>query len=139
MSNKFTFLEQMEENTQLSLIYPFHINHNKLLGNDFYNENYPNTYHSHSFEEVLQKAYREPKAFYLTKEDKKYYSLQEIDFINKVINYEIDKIDKGMKLVNIELAEETIEYINQYKLEHNITFEKAINDILKKMIQEQKK
>ena len=139
MSNKFTFLEQMEENTQLSLIYPFHIKHNKLLGNDFYNENYPNTYHSHSFEEVLQKAYREPKAFYLTKEDKKYYSLQEIDFINKVINYEIDKIDKGMELVNIELAEETIEYINQYKLEHNLTFEEAINDILKKMIQEQKK
>ena len=38
---------------------------------NFYNENYPNSYHTHSLEEVLNKAYREPKAFYLTEDDKK--------------------------------------------------------------------
>ncbi len=139
MSNKFTFLEQMEENTKLNLIYPFHIKHHKLLGNDFYNENYPNSYHTHSFEEVLNKAYREPKAFYLTEDDKKYYSAQEIKFIKEVIKYEIDKINKGMVIVNLELSEDTIDYLNQYKTENNLTFEEAISDILKKMINENTK
>jgi hypothetical protein len=139
MYNKFTFLEQMEENINQNLIYPFHIKHDKLLGNDYYNENYPNTYHTHSFEEVLNKAYREPKAFYLTEDDKKYYSAQEINFIKEVIKYEIEKINKGMVMLNLELSEETFNYINQYKEENNLTFEEAINDILKKMIEENTK
>ena len=139
MYKNFTFLEQMEENIKQNLIYPFHIKHDKLLGNDYYNENYPDTYHTHSFEEVLNKAYREPKAFYLSEEDKKYYSFQEIKFIKEVIKYETEKINKGMVIVNLELSEETINYLNQYKTENNFTFEEAINDILKKMIEENTK
>lgn len=139
MYKNFTFLEQMEENIKQNLIYPFHIKHHKLLGNDFYNKDFHNTYHTHSFEEVLNKAYREPKAFYLTDEDKKYYSPQEIRFIKEVIKYEIDKINKGMVIVNLELSKETIDYLNQYKTENNLTFEEAINDILKKMINENTK
>lgn len=139
MYKNFTFLEQMEENIKQNLIYPFHIKHDKLLGNDFYNKDFPNTYHTHSFEEVLNKAYREPKAFYLTEEDKKYYSAQEIRFIKEVIKYEIDKINKGMVMLNLELSEETFNYLNQYKEENNLTFEEAINTILKEMIKENTK
>lgn len=139
MFNKFTFLNQMEENIRTSLIYPFHIKYKELIGNDFYNEEYPDTYHCHSFEEVLNKAYREPKAFFLTDEDKSAYSYQEIEFINKVIEYEKEKINSGMVIVNLDLSEETLEFIEKYKLENNLTFEEAITDILKKMIEEQNK
>ena len=82
---EFSFMEQMEENTGFSLIYPYHVDFDKLIGNDFYNKDYPDAFHCHSFEEVLQKAYREPRAFYLTGEDVRYYSTQEIEFIQKVI------------------------------------------------------
>lgn len=139
MFNKFTFINQMEENTKYSLTYPFHINHNELIGNDYYNKEYPNSYHCHSFEELLNKAYREPKAFFLTDEDKSAYSNQEIEFINKVIEYEKEKINSGMVIVNLDLSEETLEFIEKYKLENNLTFEEAITDILKKMIEEQNK
>ena len=138
MFNKFTFLDQMEENTKFSLSFPFHIQHDKLIGNDFYNKNFPDTYHCHSFEEELHKAYREPKAFYLNDEDKKYYSTQEITFINKVIEEEIKRIDSGMVIVNLELEDKTLAFIEEYKLRNNLTFEEAITDILKKMIEEKR-
>lgn len=138
MFNKFTFLDQMEENTKFSLSFPFHIQHDKLIGNDFYNKNFPDTYHCHSFEEVLHKAYREPKAFYLNDEDKKYYSTQEITFINKVIEEEIKRIDSDMVIVNLELEDKTLAFIEEYKLRNNLTFEEAITDILKKMIEEKR-
>lgn len=136
MFKRFTFLDQMEENTKFSLLFPFHIHHERLIGNDFYNKEFPNTYHCHSFEEVLHKAYREPKAFYLTEEDKKYYSSQEITFIKKVIEDEVKRIDSGMVIVNLDLEDETLTFIEEYKLKNNLTFEEAITDILKKMIEE---
>ena len=68
----FSFMEQMEENVRYSLIYPYHIDFEKLLNKDNYNKNYPDAYHCHSFEEVLQKAYLESKAFYLTDSDRIY-------------------------------------------------------------------
>ena len=135
MFNKFTFLNQMEENIRTSLIYPFHIKYKELIGNDFYNEEYPDTFHCHSFEEVLNKAYREPKAFYLSEEDKKYYSEQEIDFISKVIEFETENVNNNKVLLDLNLSEETIEYIEKYKLDNNMTFEEAINDILHKIIE----
>ena len=44
------------------------------------------------------------------------------------------KINNGYELVDLELNEETIEMINLYKIEHNMTFEEAVVDILKKII-----
>ena len=128
------FIEQMEENIKMSLIFPYHVKHNELKKPEYYNIDYPNAYHTHSFEEVVRVAYLESKAFYLTEEDKAYYSNQEIDFINKVIETELEKINNGYELIDLELNEETIEMINLYKIEHNMTFEEAVIDILKKII-----
>ena len=126
----FSFMEQMEENVRYSLIYPYHIEFEKLLNKDNYNKNYPDAYHCHSFEEVLQKAYLESKAFYLTDSDKIYYSSQELEFIKKVIEDETEKINKGYKLTTLDFTEETLEMLNQYKKIKNMTFEEAVTDIL---------
>lgn len=131
----FEFMEQMEENIKTCLIFPYHVYHEKLRKPEAYNINYPNNYHMHSFEEVVRIAYLESKAFYLTDEDKVYYSAQEINFINKVIATENEKINNGYELVDLELNEETIEMINLYKLEHNMTFEEAVIDILSKIVE----
>lgn len=131
---KFSFLNQIEENIMFNLTFPFHIKHEKLLGNDYYNPDYPDSYHVHNFEDVVEKAYREPKAFYLTDDDKIYYSTQEIEFLNKVIQNEKEKIKKGYEIVSLDLSEETISYINQYKTENNLTFEESIIDILHKIV-----
>ena len=82
---EFSFIEQMEENVKFNLIFPFHIDFEKLIGNSQYNKEYPDSFHCHTFEEVLRKAYLEPKAFYLTKDDAEYYSDQELECINKVV------------------------------------------------------
>lgn len=126
----FSFMEQMEENVRYSLIYPYHIDFEKLLNKDNYNKNYPDAYHCHSFEEVLQKAYLESKAFYLTDSDKIYYSSQELEFIKKVIEDETEKINKGYQLTTLDFTEETLEMLNQYKKIKNMTFEEAVTDIL---------
>lgn len=126
----FSFMEQMEENVRYSLIYPYHIDFEKLLNKDNYNKNYPDAYHCHSFEEVLQKAYLESKAFYLTDSDKIYYSSQELEFIKKVIEDETEKINKGYELTTLDFTEETLEMLNQYKKIKNMTFEEAVTDIL---------
>ena len=124
------FMEQMEENIRFSLIYPYHINHNNLLGNMYHNPSHKEAYHGHSFPEIIRIAYRESKAFYLTDEDKKYYSAQEIEFIDKVIDSENKKIDQGMVLVDLELSEETLKMLDEYKSIHNMTLEEAVVDIL---------
>ena len=136
MFSRFTFLDQMEENIKSSLYFPYHINFDKLIGNGYYNKEYPDSYHSHSFEDVVRNAYKEPNAFYLTEEDKEYYSNQEINFINKVISFEQDRIKNGMTLVDLNLSDETLENIEKYKFENNLTFEEAIADILRKAIKE---
>ena len=112
---EFTFIEQMEENVKYNLTFPYHIDFDKLLGNQYYNKDYGNAFHCHSFEYILMKVYHEPKAFYLTEDDKKYYSEQEIVFIEKVKEDETRKIDSGMELITLDLNTETINYINAYK------------------------
>ena len=37
------FMEQMEENTKFNLIFPYHIHHDKLLGNEYYNPEHPDS------------------------------------------------------------------------------------------------
>ena len=71
----------------------------------------------------------------ISEEDRKYYSEQEVEFINKVIEDESRKLDNGMVLVNLDLSEETIALLEAYKAANNMTFEEAIIDILKKCIE----
>lgn len=132
--SEFTFLEQMEENVKFNLVFPYHIDFEKLVGHDYYNPKYGDSFHCHIFEEVLRKAYLEPKAFYLTVEDMKFYSIQEYEFIQKVIEDEGRKLDEGMELVNLDLTEDTLDRLMAYKLEHNMTFEEAVIDIIKKSL-----
>ena len=132
--SEFTFLEQMEENVKFNLVFPYHIDFEKLVGHDYYNPKYGDSFHCHTFEEVLRKAYLEPKAFYLTVEDMKFYSIQEYEFIQKVIEDEGRKLDEGMELVNLDLTEDTLDRLMAYKLEHNMTFEEAVIDIIKKSL-----
>lgn len=134
MIKPYSFIEQMEENTKFNLTFPYHIVHENLLGNLDFNIKYPDSYHCHSFEEVLRVAYMEPKAFYLTEEDQRHYSNQEILFINKVIEDEIKKVDNGMVVANFDLDEDTLIMIEEYKAIHNLTFEESVIDILKKII-----
>jgi len=129
------FMDQMEENVKFNLIFPYHIHHDKLLGNEYYNPEHPDSYHCHKFEDVLHAAYMEAKAFYLTDEDKKYYSEQEIEFINKVIEDESKKIDAGYEIITLDLEEETIAMIEAYRTQKGMTFEEAVIDILKKAIE----
>ena len=73
----------------------------------------------------------EAKAFYLTDEDKKYYSEQEIELINRVIENESKKIDEGYEIITLDLEEDTIAMLEAYRLQKNMTFEEAVFDILK--------
>lgn len=131
---EFSFLEQMEENVKYNLIYPYHIDFEKLTGHDNYNPDYKDSYHCHTFEEVLHKAYLEPKAFYLTEDDAFYYSNQEIEFISKVTEQESYKLDNNMELVDLELSDESLQILLKYKTEHNMTLEEAVIDILTKAL-----
>lgn len=134
------FLEQMTENVRSSLIYPFHIDQEKLIpvadgSLPVFNPDAPDSYHEHDFESLLRQAYLQPRAFYLTQDDAEYYSAQEIDLINKVVEREKALLDKGYKIVNIDLTPETEELLDQYCAEHNMTLEEAVTDILTKMVE----
>ena len=125
-----TFMERMEENVKFNLIFPFHIYHDKLISDITFNKEYPDSYHYHSFEDVLNLAYREPKALYFTDSDKEYYSKQELEFIEKVQTEQSENVDKGMVIANFDLTDEAIDAVNQYKLMKGITFDQAIVELL---------
>ena len=131
------FMEQMEENTKFNLIFPYHIQKEKLLGNLSFSET-EETFHKHTFEEVLSVAYKEPLAFYLTECDETYYSKQELEFIKRVIDCERDKNSKGYQVCNFELDEETINMLNEYRKQRNLTIEEVVNEILKEIIKMEK-
>lgn len=130
-----TFIKQMEENTGFSLSYPYHIKKEDLLGNYEFSPNECGRYNEKSFEKLLNIVYLEPKAFYLTEDDKKFYSAQELEFINRVIIDELKKIDKGMVIVNIDMTPDTLELLEKYKAKNNMTFEEAVIDILTKFVE----
>jgi hypothetical protein len=83
---------------------------------------------------LLKRAYQEPFAFYLTDEDMKAYSAQELEFVSRVIVFEQERINAGQCIVDLEFNDETMEYLMQYKQRHNLTFEEAVIDILSKMM-----
>lgn len=128
----FTFTNQMEENTGLTLSYPFHLNRDKLQ--EYMHPSMPCAQAARSFEQVLKKAYREPFAFYLTDEDKRAYSEQEINLLLKTVEMEQKRINDGMCIIDLNLDAETLAYIMIYKRKHNFTFEEAVIDILSKLL-----
>jgi len=65
-------------------IYPYHIHHDLRQSDHFYNKNYT-AFHEHDFQSlVLRVSSEEPEAFYLTEDDQKYYSTQELETIENI-------------------------------------------------------
>lgn len=65
-----------------NLVYTYHINHANLISCIFPTELEHS--HEHNFEEVLKIYLLEPEAVYLTDEDMKCYSKQELRILNKL-------------------------------------------------------
>lgn len=81
--NKYDKAEQIMDDYRVGLIYPYHINHESRQSDYFYNKNYIE-FHEHDFYSVVLRVSEEPKAFYLTDEDKEYYSKQELEVIERI-------------------------------------------------------
>lgn len=123
-----SFLKQMSENTGLTLTYPFHIERDCLMGNkNFDGKEYVA---DSSFENTLNAVYNEPAAISFTAEDRKYYSEQEMNFIEAVRKREMDLIQKGYVITNLDLDESTIQMLEEYMSHTGKTFEESINEIL---------
>lgn len=75
--------EQIMNEHETNLIYPFHINHELKSGKRYYNEKY-NDFHEHDFYTIITIVNDDKNAFYLTEEDKEYYSKQELNIIEKI-------------------------------------------------------
>ena len=130
----FSFIDQMEENVRFNLCYPYHMNRDKMQKPETVHPAFPNALHTHSFELLLKRAYQEPFAFYLTEEDMKAYSAQELEFISRVISFEQERINAGQCIIELDIEDETMEYLLSYKEKNNMTFEEAVVDILTKLI-----
>ena len=64
-------------------IYPYHIHHDLRQSDHFYNKNYT-AFHEHDFQSLVLRVSEEPEAFYLTEDDQKYYSAQELETIENI-------------------------------------------------------
>ena len=130
----FTFINQMEENVGFTLQYPYHMDYSKCITENAANALMPTALISGSFQQVLRYAYREPFAFYLTDTDKDFYSRQELELLTRVISVEQQNIANGKELLDLELDDEAINVILQYKCKHHLTFEQAVTKILEDII-----
>lgn len=72
------------DDSGIDLTYPYHLDFN-LANKNYYSVN--NKFIVDSMDWVIAKLVEEPNAFYLTGDDMRYYSKQEIDAINKVKMY----------------------------------------------------
>lgn len=126
----FSFTNQMEENVGFQLVYPCHINADKLTNTTIPPLAVLNKIETNSFERVLHYIYREPFAVYLTDEDKQYYSEQQLTLIEKVIAREQCQSKRNMALIELDLTPEAIAYILDYKNIYNLTFEDALQAII---------
>ena len=133
--SKGWFLEQMEENVSFNLMFPYHVDFENLSGNHYYNKDFPDSYHTHNFVDLLNVVYNEPMAFYLTEEDKVYYSQQELDFIERVKICEMAKARKGFEVFEMKLSEDTMEQLKELKNAWNMTYEQVITGMLKKLVE----
>lgn len=123
-----SFLKQMSENTGLTLTYPFHVEQDCLMGNkNFDGKEY---IADSSFEDTLNAVYNEPAAVSFTAEDRRYYSEQEMNLIEAVRKREMDLIQKGYVITNLDLDEDTIQMLEEYMSHTGKTLEESINEIL---------
>ena len=88
------FLIDVINNTRLtySMIYPFHIDKSKVK-NKFINLS---KYSYYNFNDVVRIAKLEPFAFYLTNEDKIFYTVKEVNLLEEIkINssYDLESAD----------------------------------------------
>lgn len=81
--NKYDKAEQIMDECMVGLVFPFHIEHPLRVSEYYYNKDYTE-FHEHDFESIVLRVSEEPEAFYLTEEDKEYYSKQELDAIEKI-------------------------------------------------------
>ena len=131
----FSFINQMEENVRFNLCFPYHMHREKMLDPNIIQPALPESLHTHSFERLLNKAYREPFAFYLTEEDKKAYSAQELELISRVLTLEQQRINEGNTIIDLNLEPQTLDWLLKYKEKNNMTFEEAIIHILRKIVE----
>lgn len=129
----FTFVDQMEENTKLQLRFPYHVDNSKLSQPQ--PDRFPAAQCVGTFERLLKKAYNEPFAVYLTEEDRQWYSRQELELFDKVIERERQQINNGMCKIDLELEEKDIDALLMYKIANNLTFEEAIIKLLSEFVQ----
>lgn len=73
------------EDFRTGLCFPFHINHAARTNDIHYFNPKINDFHTHDFYEVVVIANDEKQAFYLTDEDKIFYSQQEIEVLEKIL------------------------------------------------------
>ena len=81
--NRYDKAEEIMESCRTGLVFPFHIDHQLRESDYYYNENYTE-FHVHNFQSIVLRVWDDAKAFYLTDEDKQYYSKQEIEVIEKI-------------------------------------------------------
>lgn len=81
--NKYDKAELIMDEFMVGLVFPFHINHSLRVSEYFYNADYAE-FHEHDFQSIVLRVSEEPEAFYLTEEDRKYYSKQELDAIEQI-------------------------------------------------------
>lgn len=81
--NKYDKAEQIMDECMVGLVFPFHIEHPLRVSEYYYNKDYTE-FHEHDFESIVLRVSEEPETFYLTEEDKEYYSKQELDAIEKI-------------------------------------------------------
>lgn len=81
--NRYDRAEEIMNYYSVGLVFPYHINHDLRQSTYFYNKDYTE-FHAHDFHDIVLRVSEEPKAFYLTEDDKEYYSKQELEIIEKI-------------------------------------------------------
>lgn len=79
---------------------PYHIDFDKVLNPHLFNKEFANCFHKHDELGIIRTIYKEPYAFYLTEEDKTYYSDAELRAFKTVQDIAVKKYEAETKLRN---------------------------------------
>ena len=89
--------------------------------------------HEHTFEMVLRELYKYPEAFRILKKDQKYYSSQELKYLNRVKKYllflGLKDVDSGKKIPAKRYQNKVI---NKYSKCYIYTIDKKEKELIKK-------
>ncbi len=75
----------LEDVADISFYYPFYAKHQELTKNE--SKFVVGYTHTHSFENVVEFLYQSPESFYISSEDKEFYSKQELRYLKKLQKY----------------------------------------------------